>query len=249
VERLPTTYSGLTVTVHISKSAKDNIDEMLGAVADISNRTPSLAVSKSALGTVSAGKTLLDYLFSKQLLEPKLVSTLRFPSDGNSLPAGYYVAFAADTGNQYQKYVDAAIAGQLTWDSVQLRSKGDPIRDVSYFLMSVSYSEKIFLGAAAALGFNKPWAALYKEGRRKIDEITESSQANKIADEIRADLRNARRLLDADPDLIQAERDSIHATISSEATKALNTRIAALDQAKRDGGIFIMAPPTRFEFK
>jgi hypothetical protein len=232
-ERLPTTYQQLTVTVHVSKAAKDSVNELLNTVAEISNVAPNVAVSKSALGAASAGKMLLDYLFQKQLLEPKLTSTLEFPADGASLPAGYYVAFAADQANQYGHYINAARRNELIWDGLQVSIKDTPADRVTYFVMRVSYADKIFPNFSAALGMDKPWAALYKEARRKVDELGATADGQRITGEARAHLMNARRLLDVDPDLIQAERDRLHEQIRKSIEDGLNEK---LDRLKQGGG-------------
>lgn len=234
VQRFPTTYSNLQLRVRISKTSQDGLDALLGTLTELSNKTPGMQVSQAAIGGTSAVKLLADILFQKKLLVEKLTSTIQFPDSGDSLKAGTYVSFAADSSDEYEKYLGSASSGSqgLTWSGSQLLWEGKTIPKLSYFVVKVSYDEKVFDKPLSALSFQKPWALLYKVARRKVGDIYSKEDETRIAGEMRAHLSNARTLLDDDLDYTQAERDNIHTTLLTDTQSLLDNRHLQLAKAK-----------------
>lgn len=236
IQRFPTTYSNLQLRVRISKTSKDGLETLLATLTELSNKTPGLQVSQAAIGGTSTVKLLADLLFQKKLLEEKLTSTIQFPDSGDSLKAGTYVAFAADSSDEYEQYLGGTSSGSqgLTWSGSQLLWEGKIIPKLSYFIVKVSYDENVFDKPLSALSFPKPWALLYKVARRKVGDIYSNDDEQRIIGEIRSHLSNARTLLDDDLDYTQTERDKIHTTLLTDTQNLLNKRLIQLVKAETD---------------
>lgn len=245
IQRFPTTYSNLQLRIRISKSSEDGLDSLLGVLTELSNKTPGLQVSQAAIGGTSAVKFLADHLFQKNLLQKKLTSTIEFPNSGDSLPAGTYVSFAADSVDEYEKYLNVSSLGQgLTWTGSQLLWGGKEIPGLSYFVVKVAYDQRVFDKPVSALSFPKPWALLYQVARRKVGEIYNIDDEKRIAGEMRAHLSNARTLLDDDLDYTQEERENIHATLLEDTQNLLDKRhsLMASKKNKPGGGVLLKVP-------
>jgi len=252
VERMPTTYQVLQLKMRVSKTADDGLQGLLNTLTDITKETPAITVSQSAQGIVSGVKAVADYLFNKNLLQQRLSSDLQFPSAGNSLPAGYYVTLASDDINGYSLYLDpGANSGKdLEWTGSQLMYKSKPITDVSYFVVHVTYQNLIFDKPLNSLAFAgiKPWASLFQVGRRKAEALANLADRDKLADEIRGVLSDGRTLIDAEPDLIQQERDDIFEAVRADAQAKLNARAVALTPASTPKPAdVVLSPPADSE--
>lgn len=232
VERFPTTYSNLQLTVRLSKSSEDGLDSLLGTLASISAGAPGLQLSQTALGAVTATKQITDYLFQKQLLVERLTSTLQFPDTGSSLPAGVYVVLAADTAKEYEAYLadSTETNSGLSWNGGQLLWNGQPISKISYFVVRIDYMDRVYSNPLNSLSFSaaKSWASLYQRARQKILSLSRTEEIQRVTDEIRANLINAKTILDEDPDYTQNERDNIHESLWADTQKRLQNRIDAI---------------------
>lgn len=226
VVRFPTTYSKLELRVNIAKSSKDGLAELLDALGDISASTPSLQVSQATLGIVSGTKLLADFLFNKSLLKAHAHSVIDFPASGNSLPAGLYVSLAGDSATDYGSIVNNSpevIKQKLRWNGASLRWDGQEIRKLTYYVVRVRYSQRVFADPLAFLSLSpsKPSAALYQIANGKVSLIAPGTDMERLKVEVINHLINANTLLDNDPDYIQKEKDEIKARILEKINSLL----------------------------
>jgi hypothetical protein len=230
VDKLPTVYNPLSISVSISKSSSDGLDALLTSLSEISKNTPALTVSQSAMGIVSGSKVLADYLFSKNLLVKKMESSIDFPTTGNTLKPGLWVCFAGDTKADYQKYQTVPDGGTgLKWKLNELSWNGQEIKKVSYFVVQISYDTQVFTKPSDSLTIlTKPWVSLYLAGSADVKQITSVKDIDKISGQIRGHLTSADALLNADPDYIYDEKKRVMDAIWKEVEKELNERIAGL---------------------
>jgi len=206
VERLPTTFSGMTFNLEIDKTAKDGLNDLITIAADISKtQPPTLSITQQKLGIITLSKSFADYLFSKRLLVKKLSTQSPIPSTGLLRP-GVYVCLAGDTNADYAKYLAPGNPG-LQWDGAQLTYNNGRVQKVSYFIVEVAYQKRFFAKPLDALSYGgvKPWASLYLLAEAEVPNINSAAEAKKIHDEIQSHLSDARSLLNADYDFIAAE--------------------------------------------
>lgn len=144
-ENLPTTFSSLSVTFDINKTASDGLQALINTLADISKATPSVSASQSTMGIVSGAKSIADFLFGKNLLVQKVVSPSPFASSSVIAPRRY-VILAGDAATDYGKYLLPPPSGQngLDWQNGVLSWNGSQILDISYFVIDVGYSKAVF---------------------------------------------------------------------------------------------------------
>lgn len=237
--RLPTTFSRLELTVNIGKSSKDGLAELLSALGDISASTPSLQLSQSTLGIVSGAKLLADFLFNKTLLKAHAQSVIDFQPTGNSLPAGLYVSFAADSAADYSSIINNSpdvIKQKLRWNGGALRFDGQELGKLTYYIVRVHYMRRVFDDPLASLSLSpsKPWAALYQIANGKVSLIVPGTDLEKLKVEVINHLINANTLLDNDPDYIQKEKDEIKAAVLA----MINSRLIQ----KRPGAVPFKVP-------
>jgi hypothetical protein len=229
VRRLPTTYSNLQMRVRISKSSKDGLGALITTLSEISNKTPGLQPSQAVIGAVSAAKSIASFLFQEKLVVEHLRSVIQFPDSGETLKPGLWASLAADSTEEYVKYLSQPPANGtgLTWDGSRLLWNDHRLQGVTYFVVRVSYSKRVFEDPLASLSFSKtkPWAALYQIALEKIDTITNAAEAAKIAGEIHNHLINGNTLLNNDPDYIRAEQKQIREAVNSEAQRLIDDRI------------------------
>jgi len=241
VRRLPTVYQNLRMNVRFSKSSKDGLQDLLTTLTAISNQTPSLQVSQSAMGIVSGSKAVVDFLFNQRLLVNRLESTMDFPDSGLSLRPGTYVVLAADDNSGFNQYLTTPASGrglsyndttsQLSWD-------GRPLSKVSFFVVRVKYDNQVFAQPLDSLSFSstKPWASLYQIAQGKINTITAVDQSQRMGNEITNHLANGNSLLDNDPDYIQSEKNRIKDAVLADTQRKLNDRLDQIISTSGGGG-------------
>ena len=228
-DHLPTTFSSLSVDVSINKTSEDGLQNLIGTLSGLSSQIPALSVSQSAFGVVSGVKSITDYLFAKQLLEQKVKSHFPFTS-GAGIAPGVYVILAGDTEDDYAKYQNTDADGPgLPRSNGRLLYNGGRVSKVSYFVIEVGYRKKFFADALSSLSYTpqKPWAALFVHARSDVNSIIDPND-NATVNKIRTELLDGDALLDADPDYIQNEKDSIADTVLADTTKLVSDRISAL---------------------
>lgn len=224
LQNIPTTFSSISLTVTLNKSAQDGLSQLLNTLADISKSTPGLQVSQQTLGMVSATRTIADYLFKKDLLVPKMNSPSALSSSFGR--PGIYVVLAGDSEADYNRYL-SAIPGHsgLLWKNT-LTYDGSAVTGISYFVVEIGYTTRIFAKPIDALSYGalKPWTALT---RREIAGISKSGDSDRVAD-MRSHLMDAKTLLDQDPDYIQSEKDSIDDAVHDMVIQELTARLKKL---------------------
>ena len=228
-QKLPTTFDSISVTVAISKTAEDGLQSLMTGLADISKGTPGLKVSDQSFGVVSGVKMLADYLFNKQLLVPKINSPSAISSDLR--PAGLYVILAGDSQSDYDQYLTSPPGRQgLRWENGRLTWNDQTVRGISYFVVEINYSQRVFADPLDALSYGtlRPWSALYQLTRREIYGINKTDDTKSVIDTIRSHLSAARTFLDSDPDYVQAERDAIDNAVRNKVQEELEARLAKL---------------------
>jgi hypothetical protein len=225
IEMFPTTYSKLELRVNIAKSSQDGLADLLSALADISNSTPSLQVSQSTMGIVNGSKALADFLFKKQLIKTHAQSVMQFPATGNSLPAGLYVSLAGDSAADYAPITDNP--ANLHWNGAALKFNGAGLESMklSYYIVRVRYDRRVFTDPLASLSLSsKPWVALYLVANGKVSLIVPGTDLQALRVEVIHNLINANTLLDADPDYIQAEKDELKDAVLAKINALLNQK-------------------------
>lgn len=230
VQALPTTFQSLQLAIGLTKSAQDGLGTLLASLGELSMSTPALNVSQASMGVVSATKAIADFLFQKRLIERRAQSTLPLIGSGPTLQAGTYAILAGDSQKDYLQYLQEPPGRPgLRWNGSALTWDGKPLQRVSYFVVEISYTTRIFQDPINSLTFAKGWTALYQVARRKVDNIKAPTDTLRIAEEIRSHLAAAQTLLDGDIDYVQRERDEIHTAIKALVQKELDARIAAIN--------------------
>ncbi|HXM51084.1 MAG TPA: hypothetical protein VN956_24780 [Pyrinomonadaceae bacterium] len=237
VERLPTTFSGMTFNLEIDKTAKDGLNDLITIAADMSKaQPPTLSITQQQLGIITLSKSLADYLFSKRLLVKKLSTQSPIPSTGLLRP-GVYVCLAGDTNADYAKYLAPGNPG-LQWDGAQLTYNNGRVQKVSYFIVEVAYQKRFFAKPLDALSYGgvKPWASLYLLAEAEVPNINSAAEAKKIHDEIQSHLSDARSLLNADYDFIAAEKTDIANAVHDELQKNYTARLRVVGADSSEHG-------------
>lgn len=232
LDHIPTTFSGVSVTVSLNKTANDRVKELIGVFSELSKtQPPTLSVSQQTLGVVTASKSFADYLFGKNLLVKKLSTRSALPSTG-LLPAGVYAVLAGDSENDYSRYlISSEEQSGLEWKDGQLLYDKKPLQRLSYFVIEIGYDKRFFKAPLDFLSYSrvKPAAALFEVARAKVPGITSPSVVSKIKDEIRSNLADARHLLSQDPDYIEEEKKDIEKAVHDEIETDLSARLGELN--------------------
>lgn len=247
VQALPTTFQSLQLGIGMTKSSQDGLGTLLTSLGELSAATPALSVSQASLGVVTATKAVADFLFQKRLVEKRAYSTFPLVGSGPTLDAGVYAILAGDSQQDYAGYLQAPANGNgLHWNGSVLTWDGRPVQRVSYFVVEISYTTRIFSDPTHVLTFGgtKPWSALYQVARRKVGLINNSADALKISEEIRSHLAAAQTLLDGDIEYVQPERDAIHTAIKALTQKEFDQRLAALAPQGPQQGAATPATPS-----
>lgn len=229
VEALPLTFSNMSLTISINKSAKDGLADLLSAVSQLSQaQPPVLSISQQTMGIASLSKTLADYLFHANLIVQKLSTQSPLPIVG-VLDPGIYVCFAGDSTADYQQYLLPGNPG-LRWDGTVLTFNNAPINKISYFVVEVGYSKRFFHSPHDSLSFGgtRPWAALFQVAEAEIPRINNADDAKRIHDDVQSHLDDANTLLNADPDFTADEKKGIYTAIYQETDSAYKDRLVAL---------------------
>jgi hypothetical protein len=229
VDHLPTTFSGMTLTVQINKTAQDGLQGLISQVNQLStSQPPVLAISAQTMQISSLAKNVADFLFHASLLQMKLQTRNPFPSAG-ALDPGIYVCFAGDTQQDYQQYLQQPT--KLSWNGAVLTFNGTAVNGVSYFIIEVDYETSYFAQPLDALnyGASKPWVALYLVAQNEIPNINTCGQAATAQNDIQSHLGDARTLLTQDYGFTDSERDAIADAVYNKLNTAFNSRLAAID--------------------
>jgi hypothetical protein len=229
VDHLPTTFSGMTMSVQVNKTAKDGLQGLISQVAQLSATTPpTLSISQQAMGITSLSKNIADFLFHAQLLVQGITSKNPLPANGLLAP-GIYVSLAGDSESDYSQYLAPGNPG-LSWSGTQLTYNGMLVQRISYFVIEVAYQKRLFAQPtdALSLGGIKSWAALFQLGKREINTFNTEAEAEKTVNDVQSHLSDARTLLDADPDYIQGEKDDIYGAVYADVNSAYQKRLMDL---------------------
>lgn len=236
VDHLPTTFSGLNMSINVNKTSQDGLQGLLTQVSQLSTgQPPIISMSQQALGIASLSKSFADFLFKSNLLVQKAQIQVPLPTSGLPQP-GIYVVFASDSNSEYQQYLGNA-PSTLKWSGAQLTFNGSPIQKVSYFIIEISYSKRFFANPLDSLSFGAtdPWVSLYLLASREIPTINDAAQAVTDLNDIESHLTDARTLLDADPQFIQDEKDSIADAVYKKINDSYHQRCAQLQLSACDG--------------
>jgi len=228
VTNLPTTFNRLKLQVNVGVSAEDGVDKLLDASAVISGKVPGLTMSQTVLGSVTAAKMIADFLFDKRLVTPQINSSGEIVSSGATvLKEGFYGVLSADTAGGYSQYLDNPEL--LFWTGQVLQYNGNPINDVSYYIIKINYSREIFDDKFnGPLSEKKPWRDLYSLARQSTEKLELDNWA-KGRDQIKGQVQNANAILDKDLDLINSEKDAIHKTIKEKIIEDMQHRRKRLE--------------------
>lgn len=142
VDHLPNTFSGMSMTLQINKTAQDGLQSLIAQISQLSTGTPPvLTLSSESLALTSLAKNAADLLFKANLLVKKASTQNAFPG-GGMIPPGIYVSFAGDSSADYDHYlVDST---NLKWTGAVLTYKNQPIDGVGYFIIEVAYQHNYF---------------------------------------------------------------------------------------------------------
>jgi hypothetical protein len=226
VDYLPTTFSGMNVDLQINKTAKDGLQNLMTAVAQLSTaQPPVLSISSQAIGIANLGKSVADFLFHSNLLVKLIDTQNAIPSTGMLSP-GVYVCLAADSQSDYQQYLDP----QLKWNGATLTHNNQPVSQISYFVIEIGYKHRFFANPLDSLSFaaTRSWASLYLLAQREIPQINNADEAKKSEDDIQSHLNDARALLDSDPDYISDEKDDIANAVYQKLNDAYHARLVQI---------------------
>jgi hypothetical protein len=231
VDHLPTTFSGMVLTIQINKTAQDGLQNLISQVNQLSTaQPPVLAISAQTMQITSLAKNVADFLFNARLLVTKAQTRNPFPIAG-ALDPEIYVCFAGDQQTDYQQYL--ADPSKLSWNGAVLTFQGQPVNSVSYFIVEVDYQTSYFAKPLDSLNFgaSKPWVTLYLTAQNEIPGINSCAQAATAQNEIQSHLSDARTLLTQDYGFTNDERDAISNAVYTKLNEALKARLTAIDPA------------------
>lgn len=237
VDHLPTTFSGMTFSLQINKTAKDGLNDLISMVSDLSKtQPPTLSVSQQAMGIVNLSKSLADFLFNKNLIVKKVSTQSPIPATGLLAP-GIYACFAGDSNADYAPYLTPGSPG-LSWSGTQLTYNNNPVKKISYFIVEIAYQNRFFAQPTDALSYGtvKPWAALYLLAQAEVPRINAEGDVQKIHDDIQSHLSDALSLLNADSDFIADERAAIATAVHDKIQGEYQARLTALAIHPGGGG-------------
>lgn len=229
VDHLPTTFSGMTLTLQINKTAQDGLQNLISQVNQFSTaQPPVLSISAQTMQITSLAKNIADFLFNANLLESKAQTKNPFPAAG-ALDPGIYVCFAGDTTTDYQQFL--AQPSNLAWNGAVLSFNGIPVNTVSYFIIEVDYETTYFAKPLDALSFgaSRPWVTLYLTAQNEIPQINTCAQATSAQNDIQSHLADARTLLTQDYSFTNDERDAISDAVYAKLNNAFKARLSAID--------------------
>lgn len=231
VNHLPTTFSGMALTLQINKTAQDGLQNLISQVNQLSTATPPvLAISAQTMQITSLAKNVADFLFNARLIVTKAQTRNPFPAAG-ALDPGTYVCFAGDQQTDYQQYL--ADPTKLSWNGAVLTFQGQPVDRVSYFIIEIDYETSYFAKPLDALNFgaSKPWVTLYLTAQNEIPGINNCTQAATAQNDIQSHLSDARTLLTQDYGFTNDERNAISNAVYTMLNEAFKNRLAAVDPA------------------
>jgi hypothetical protein len=237
VDHLPTTFSGMNVTIQINKTAQDGLQGLISQVSQLASAQPQvLAISPETMQITSFAKSVADFLFHANLLVMQAQTKSPFPASG-ALDPGLYVCFAGDSEAEYSQYLQHP--DQLKWSGAQLTFSGAPLSGVSFFIIEVDYAATFFAKPLDSLSFgaSKPWVTLMLTAEAEIPGINTAAQASTDVNDIQSHLWDARTLLLQDYSFINDERDAINAAVYAKLNGEYVARLNAI------GVIAASAPP------
>lgn len=229
VDHLPTTFSGMVITLKINKTAQDGLQDLISQISSLSTaQPPVLAISAGTMQITSLAKSVADFLFKSNLLVTKAQTRNPFPAAG-ALDPGIYVCFAGDQQSDYQGYLTDPT--KLAWNGAVLTHEGQPIDRISYFVIEVDYETNYFAEPLDALnyGASKPWATLYLTAQNEIPDINSCAQAGSAQNDIQSHLSDARTLLTQDYGFTEAEKKAIAKAAWTDVNDAVNARLKEID--------------------
>lgn len=232
----PTTFSSLQVSVSVQKTSSDKVDELMKAASELSASAPLLSLSTAAIGNASAAKSLLDIIFSKRLVSERLRSTETLTTGGGGLLApGIYVVLAGDKPQDYETYTSDL--SHLKWNGSFLTWNDKPLDRISYFVIQVGYTPRLFGDARGdrlvnmALGVPKPWVLLYRKAQNQASSFLDLKLKDSVRDSVAIVKSDADSLLDEDTEIVHGERDEIKKELSRDLNERLKARISHLQGA------------------
>jgi hypothetical protein len=229
VDHLPTTFSGMVLTLQINKTAQDGLQNLISQVNQLSlAQPPVLSISAQNLQITSLAKNVADFLFNAHLIANKLQTRNPFPNAG-ALDPGIYVCFAGDSQNDYQSYLQQP--AKLAWNGAVLFFDALSVNKVSYFIVEIDYEDSYFADPLSVLNFgaSKPWVTLYLTAQNEIPGINTCDQAPKAQNDIQSHLSDARTLLTQDYSFTNTERDAIANAVYDKLNSAFKVRLQAID--------------------
>ena len=235
VDHLPNTFSGMSMTLQINKTAQDGLQGLITQVSQLSAGTPPvLSLSAESLALTSLADNAANLLFKANLLVKKASTQNAFPGGGMVSP-GIYISFAGDTSADYDQYlVDSA---NLKWTGAVLTYKNQPIDRVGYFIIEVAYQHSYFADPQDSLSSTTvPWVQLYEVAEADIPGINTAAQAVSVSNDVQSHLSDARTLLFKDPTLVKSEKDAIDKSESAKIQAAYQARLIALGLAQPAAG-------------
>lgn len=227
VENLPANFDGLEVRVQVSKTAKNNLSEVLNLASSVSKGASPISLSPDSQLIIGATKAMSDFLFGQNLLASKIDSSFGINTVDLGFPTGYYVIFAGDTAASYQSYLNNS--EKLSWSGSQITFDGNPVQNVTYIVLRVKASDFVFASRFnAPLNSKRPWATLYNRGINLMTTFNDVDDFLKVRNEISNLFANAEVILTSDASLIGDEKRAIHDAISLDTSNKLISKFTQL---------------------
>lgn len=233
VQDLPATFTNLEISFEVSRTAKNGLNDLIDAASQVSQAVPALSMTPQALAAVGAARAISDFLVARRLVESKFKAFLPVDvSRAEGFPAGFYVAFAGNTEQDYRRYQNSPQS--LRWTGSQLEFGGTAVDNVTFIILQVegvSYRFPATNRVNTALSRPSAWGTVYRRARNLALRVTTSNR-DAIQGEINVLLTEAQALLGEDISLTEGERNEIHKAIMGEIGTTLGTTPAVSPSPK-----------------
>lgn len=228
LDAVPWDFANLHLDLAINSSADSMVRQIASGVATVSKGMPGVQLSAALNGGLTAAQVIDKLLLDQSRTTARLSGSFDLVAVGKeTLHTGCYVVFGSDKSTDYQKYLvtDAGGTSQLVWDNGHLTFRGNPVSDVTYFIITVESQNARFPNAdSAPLNSQRSWAAPLQNAELSIEMLafaTDVAARNTAISAIKADITKGQTLLLADPDILVAEKKAIVRGVSERLAAAL----------------------------